>query len=115
MVEPESGQAGRVDIHGSDPNTLDASLTAMWERARRAVELIGQLREEKRVLQERVRELEGKIQTVQQQYRDVQEQLKAQPHQQVDQDAAPSLLSNGEREALKGRVRDILAKLEAYL
>jgi predicted nucleic acid-binding Zn-ribbon protein len=115
MVEPESGQAGRVDTHGTEPNTLDASLSGLWERARSAVELIGRLREEKRALEERVRDLEHKVLTVQQQFRDVQEQLKAQPHQQVDQDAPQPLLSNGEREALKGRVKEILAKLDAYL
>ncbi|HTX98845.1 MAG TPA: hypothetical protein VMG09_02360 [Bacteroidota bacterium] len=103
-----------MDTQLSDKNTLDTSLNALWERARAAVELIGRLREENRVLEGRIHDLEQRLQTVQQQFRDVQEQLKAQPLQHVTQ-GSPESLHNGDLEVLKGRVKEILAKLDAYL
>ncbi len=111
---PEFSQ-GRVDTQLSDKNTLDTSLNALWERARSAVELIGRLRDENRVLEVRVRDLEHQLQAVQQQFREVQEQLKAQPQQQVIQGSPPPSLHNGDLDALRGRVKEILAKLDAYL
>ncbi|MGA9121138.1 MAG: hypothetical protein WB699_17365 [Bacteroidota bacterium] len=115
MVEQDSGQADRVETQLTEKNTLDASLNGLWERARSAVDLIARLREEKHALEQRVRELEHRMQTVQQEFRDVQEQLKAKPLQQVDQESIPPIFSNGDREALKGRLKEILAKLDAYL
>lgn len=104
-----------MDTQPTDKNTLDASLNALWERARSAVDLIARLREENRVLTDRAHELEQRLHSTQQQLREIQEQLKAQPTQQVPQDPHHSLLNNGERDALKGRVKEILAKLDAYL
>jgi len=104
-----------VDTQPTDKNTLDASLNALWERARSAVDLIFRLREENRALTERVRDLEQRLHSMQQQVREVQEQLKAQPIQPVNRDSPPSLLNNGDRDVLRGRVKEILAKLDAYL
>ena len=98
-----------------DKNTLDTSLNALWERARSAVELIGRLRGENRVLEERVHELEQRLQSMQQQFRDVEEQLKAHPQQQVTQGDPQPQFANGDREKLAGRLKEILAKLDAYL
>ncbi len=115
IVEPDYGQPDRVEPQLSDSNTLDTSLSALWERARAAVDLIGRLREENHVLGERLHELELRLQTTQQQFREIQEQLKAQPVQQGTHESPQPSLRNGELEALKGRVKEILTKLDAYL
>ncbi len=79
-------------------------------------ELLSRLREENRLLQERVGGLEEELQRVQQELRDAKEQIKDQPPVQAVQgkDGAPPF-TNGEREALMGKVKDLLTKLDAYL
>ena len=95
---------------------LDSSLKALWERAQVAAELIARQRTEAQTLQRRVRELEEQLRRIEQELRDTQEQLKAQPPaQDLPETAGEPIFSNGEKEAMAGRVKDLLARLDAYL
>lgn len=102
--------------NGADAGALDSSLRALWERAQLAAEVIARLRDEKSSLEHRAHDLEVRLRRTEQELKDAQEQLKAQPPAQVpSDDGRARVFANGEREALAGRVKDLLAKLDAYL
>ena len=112
----EQQASEKIDRDGTELEALEESLRALWERAQLAAETITQLRNEKKALHHRVHELEDRLRRAEQELRDAQEQLKTQPPAQAlpESEQAP-VFGNGEREALAGRVRDLLAKLDAYL
>jgi chromosome segregation ATPase len=97
-----------------EAGTLESSWQALWDRVRLAAETITRLREENRVLRGRVSDLERQLQQAAREFRDVQEQLKTQSRQ-APQPQPVSPFVNGEREALVARVKEVLAKLDAYL
>ena len=113
-----------MDQHSSDTNlptaleakSLEAGLKALWERARRAGELIAQLREERASLRLKVDELEGEVAHLKDEVGQKVELLR-----KLNTEAAkPSvkngvLISDGEREQLGARVKELLAKIEGYL
>ena len=90
-------------------------MQALWDRVRQAAETIARLRDQNRALQGRVGEQERQLQHLGQEFRDVQEQLKTQPRQTPSPPIAASPFDNGERDALVARVKEVLAKLDAYL
>jgi chromosome segregation ATPase len=102
--------------NGADAGALDRSMRALWERAQLAAEVIARLRDEKNSSEHRVHDLEVRLRKTEQELKDAQEQLKAQPPAQVPpDDGRARVFANGEREALAGKVKDLLAKLDAYL
>ena len=98
-----------------EPGALDGSLQALWDRVRQAAETIVRLRDENRTLRGRVGEQERQLQQLGQEFRDLQEQLKTQPPQTLPQHMSTTPFDNGEREVLVTRVKEMLAKLDAYL
>lgn len=108
---PEVGAPSSGDLR-----TIEVSLKGLWDRTRRAAELITELRGEKRVLLSRVEELERHVAMLQQELAK-KEQLLRKVTAESGTAAATraTLLANGEREALAQRVKELLAKLEAYL
>jgi chromosome segregation ATPase len=102
--------------NGADAGALDSSMRALWARAQLAAEVIARLRDEKNSLEHRAHDLEVRLRKTEQELKDAQEQLKAQPPAQVPPDnGSARVFANGEREALAGKVKDLLAKLDAYL
>lgn len=99
-----------------DARTLENALKVLWEKARRAAELIGELRVERQALRTRVDELER-------QYRELKLEVEKRDSQvnrmiaehDVATPKAVALFANGEREALATKVKALLAKIEAYL
>ncbi len=112
----EQQASEKTDRDSTELAALEESLRALWERAQLAAETITQLRNENKGLHHHVRELEDRLRRAEQELRDAQEQLKTQPPAQaLPEGSQIPGFGNGEREALAGRVRDLLAKLDAYL
>jgi uncharacterized coiled-coil DUF342 family protein len=100
----------------AETDALEVSLRALWDKARLTAERMGRLREDNRSLVEQVSQLHEQLRRTQQELEEVQEQLKAQPLMQIStaQHQEP-MFSNGERQALTEKVKDLLEKLEGYL
>lgn len=93
---------------------IEESLKVLWEKVRRAGEVITQLREERQALQ-------AQVGLLQQEVARLREEL-AQKDQQLQRLAAgvqeaknAAILSNGERAQLAARVKELLARIDAYL
>lgn len=93
---------------------VEESVKALWERAKQAGELIARLREEKQAMQ-------TENASLQQQVAQLRKELAAKD-QQVQQAAATvagsmnaAKLSNGDREQLTAKVKELLARIDAYL
>lgn len=96
---------------------IESSLQLLWERAKKAGELIERLREEKRELQSRATELELQVQTLVDELAGKSETLKqlqgaVTRANEIRQD---QVFENGEREVLTARLKELLAKIDAYL
>jgi len=98
-------------------NLLEGVFKAIWEKARAASDLINQLREERRELSGRVAELEAEVQKLltsvaeqEQEFR----RLKTE-HTQLLNSNGSNLLTEDDKERLKARMRDLIAKINSYL
>ncbi len=98
-----------------DVRSLENSLKALWDRARKTAELIVQLREEKSALTARVAELEQEIQHLRQELHKKESARNSGGESTASGPRGSALFANGEREALLGKLKDLLAKLDAYL
>ena len=96
-----------------DTKAIDAWLKGLWDRAKKAAEVISRLREEKAELQSRVNVLETELARVKDELEKNEAALRTVSSDQPSTDN--SLLSNGEREQLSAKVKDLLAKLEGYI
>lgn len=96
-----------------DTKAIDAWLKGLWDRAKKAAEVISRLREEKAELQSRVNVLETELARVKDELEKNEAALRTVSSDQPSTDH--SLLSNGEREQLSAKVKDLLAKLEGYI
>jgi len=95
----------------TDIPAVDAWLKNVWDRAKKAAELISRLREEKAELQARVSSMEEELLRLKQETARLEEAMKSTPPVQGDH----VFLSNGEKEQLGAKVRELLAKLEGYV
>jgi predicted nucleic acid-binding Zn-ribbon protein len=113
-----------VDQHSSDitplraleAKSLETSLKALWDRTKRAGELIVQLREDRTGLRRRVDELEQEIVQLKEEVSHKEELIKkisAEPMRPSGKNGV--VLSDGERRQLGARVKELLAKIEGYL
>jgi chromosome segregation ATPase len=99
-----------------EPAAVETSLKSLWEKARRAADVIGELRAEKRTLQSRVELLEGELRQLREEIGRRDQQLsKLQSEQAGIDPKRAALFANGEREVLATKVRELLAKIDAYL
>jgi Tfp pilus assembly protein FimV len=109
-------QSSEIPVTQGEARAVDALLKTLWEKARRAAETIAQLREDNRELQSRVEELTRQLYQVQ---HDLARKDQIISQQNADLAGAsakrPALFDNGERELLATKVKDLLAKIEAYL
>lgn len=91
---------------------IESQIKALWEKAQQAGDLIVRLREEKHELQTENTNLRQEIAALRSELSSREQHL-----QKVAAHAAKSseIISNGEREALTARVKELLAKIDAYL
>ena len=119
-----SGLSTSADQHAGDtqpqavvdPSPLEDLLKALWERTKQAGELIAQLREDKNGLQKRLGEVERELMQLRRQIDQKEEALRkvmADLSRQAAKDAV--LFTDGERQALTNKVKELLAKLDLYM
>ena len=95
---------------------VEAGLKTLWERVKRAAEVISQLREERWALLAKVEKLEGEVLHLRQELKKKEESQKISTQHQTGIDVKQgTIFSNGDRQVLASRVKELLAKLESYL
>ena len=101
----------------ADVRAVEHALKGLWERVRRAGDIIQQLREERRALLSQVEQLRGDVQHLQEELTHKDQLLrKAQSERAVPATATESVsLSNGDRDLMARKVKELLQKLDAYL
>ncbi len=103
-------------ISGKDIKTIESSLDALWDKARRVSEVLVQLKETNGVLQKRVEDLEAVEHNLKQQLADKDREL-----ERLRQDAlrlqsnGSNILTKEEKEALKARIKDLIGKINSHL
>lgn len=109
----EEDAAESTQLLQGDVKTIEVWLKGLWDRAKKASELIAQLREEKAGLQGKVALLERDLAHVKDELLKHQELVQSLSDERK-QDHQTSL-ANGEREMLSSRVKELLAKLSDYI
>ena len=95
-----------------DGRSVESALKTLWERVQGAGDLIQQLREERQALLSQVDQLRSEVQHLQQDLSRKEQLMKTMT---VSQGQSGAAFANGEREALARKVKDLLAKIDAYL
>jgi uncharacterized coiled-coil DUF342 family protein len=90
-------------------------LGVLWERVRQAGELIRQLRQEKAALTVRVADLEDRLRALDTALQTQRERVRSLEAAQQERMQGGTPMDEQERAALLARVREALAKLDAYL
>ena len=101
-------------IPQADTKAIDAWLKNLWDRAKKAAELISRLREERAELQTRVASMEEELGRLKQELARGEEAIRTLTVGRA-KDGDHPVFSNGEREQLSARVRDLLTKIDGYL
>lgn len=95
---------------------IEESIKALWEKAKQAGELILRLREEKQALQTQIESLHQEVAKLRMELtakdQQVQKLITAQASNETKSTAN---ISNGEREQLTAKVKELLARIDAYL
>ena len=103
-------------ISGKDVKTIETSLEALWDKARRVSEALVQLKETNSVLQKKVEDLEAVGQNLKQELTAKEREL-----ERLRQDAlrlqsnGSNILTKEEKEALKARIKDLIIKINSHL
>jgi chromosome segregation ATPase len=109
----ENSTGTTTSVASGDVRSVENALKALWEKVRRAGELIQQMREERQGLLKQVEQLRSEVQHLQHEL-SRKEQLPVSTPKTSDGDAA-RVLGNGERVLLAQKVKDLLARIDAYL
>jgi chromosome segregation ATPase len=100
-------------VASGDVRSVENALKALWERVRKAGDLIQQLREERQALLTQVEQLRTEMQHLQNELSRKEQILELMPSSR--EGGAARAFGNGEREALAQKVKDLLARIDAYL
>jgi predicted RNase H-like nuclease (RuvC/YqgF family) len=106
-----------VEPHAAELNTLtqgelksmEVAFNAMWESARRAAEAITRMREEKHSLTATVERLEKELEHLRRETAQLKRQVAEQEH------GHSVGLAGDDRDALALRIKELIARLDAYL
>lgn len=94
---------------GGEVDQIQTSLQKLWEKARRLSEFLLRLREENQSLRRRLEDMEKREQEL------VHELKGREQEMQRLQSNGTGIFTHEEKEALVGRIRDLIAKLNARL
>ena len=96
----------------ADVTAIETWLKNVWDRAKKTAEMIARLRQEKAELQERIISMEEEVLRLRQELAKQEQAVKAavplEPGNHV-------VLSNGEREQLSAKVKELLTRLDGYV
>jgi len=110
----DQNTAGVTHIPQVETRALDTWLKTLWDRAKKASELISHLREENAQLQTRVASMEEELSHLRQELAKGEEMIRTLSAER-SKEADRSIFANGESERLSAKVRDLLAKLDGYV
>jgi uncharacterized coiled-coil DUF342 family protein len=110
-VETSSGTT--PSVAPGNVRSVENALKGLWDRVRKAGDLIQQLREERQGLLTQVEQLRAEVQHLQSEL-SRKEQIVGSAPSSREGDGAKTF-GNGEREALAAKVKDLLARIDAYL
>lgn len=109
----------RVDTEvGSIQNSkgLEIAFKGLWERVRKVGETLEELREEKKSLQATVRALEEQVSNLRQELEQKEGRLRELKEAQLRVVSRNNLVFTvEEKEVLKGRIKELLAKINSHL
>lgn len=101
---------------GKDLKTLESSLEALWEKARRVSEVLLHLRESNAELQKRIESLESSDERLRQELAGKERELDHLRKEALRlQSNGSNFLTKEEKEALKARIKDLISKINARL
>ncbi len=93
---------------------IEESLKILWEKVRRAGDVISQLREERQALQAQTTLLQQEVAKLRNELASKEQQLQRAAAGTQEMKAA-AIISNGERQQLAAKVKELLARIDAYL
>ena len=103
-------------ISGKDIKTIESSLEALWDKARRVSEVLVQLKETNGVLQRKVEDLEAVEQNLKQELTAKERELERLRQEALRlQSNGSNILTKEEKEALKARIKDLIGKINSHL
>ncbi|MBF8293835.1 MAG: hypothetical protein HW389_380 [Bacteroidetes bacterium] len=103
-------------LSGKDIKTLENSLEALWDKARRVSEVLVQLKETNGVLQRKVEDFEIVEQNLKQELVAKERELERLRQEALRlQSNGSNILTKEEKEALKARIKDLIGKINSHL
>ena len=103
-------------MSGKEIRSLETSLEALWEKARRVSEVLVQMKETNVDLRKRVEDLEALEQRLMQGLADKVCEVERLSQEAVRAQANGSnILTKEEKEALKARIKDLITKISSHL
>jgi septal ring factor EnvC (AmiA/AmiB activator) len=103
-------------MSGKDIKTLETSLEALWDKARKVSEVLVQLKETNGVLQRKVEDFEIVEQNLKQELAAKERELERLRQEALRlQSNGSNILTKDEKEALKARIKDLVGKINSHL
>lgn len=103
-------------MSGKDIKTLETSLEALWDKARRVSEVLVQLKETNGVLQRKVEDFEIVELSLKQELVAKERELERLRQEALRlQSNGSNILTKEEKEALKARIKDLIGKINSHL
>jgi chromosome segregation ATPase len=99
-----------------DSKGLEAVFKSVWDRVRKAAELIEGLKEENRSLRDRVSQLEDHLAGVKRELSEKDDAIRQLREQNLQAPVrGDNVISEEERDMLKSRIKELLTKLNSHL
>lgn len=116
-MELNQRQAETEYVIAKDEEVIEETLRGLWGRARAASNLIGQLREERGAMNHRLNELDSELRSLRAELITRDQELKRlrAEHSQLISSNGHEFFSADERESLKNKIRDLIAKINSHL
>ena len=109
QVDTEIGSAKESKI-------LEVVFKTLWDKVKRAAELIEQFREENKNLKANIENLEAQVSSLQKELNQKEETLREIKEQSIQEMSRNnSLLTEEEKEAFKARIKDLVVKINSHL
>ncbi len=103
-------------MSGKEIKTLESSLEALWDKARRVSEALTQIRETNGELLRRVEDLESSGERLKQELATKERELERLRQEALRlQSNGSNILTKEEKEALKARIKDLIGKINSHL
>ena len=106
-----------VNTHG-DSQLLESVFKQLWDRIRAATELISHLREENQKYRSQTERLEGELARLRSESSQKEQEMKRLKLDHAELSGAlgdNDFLTTEDKEALKGRIKDLISKINSHL